>query len=199
MENNKKKGINYLDVELASKINKPDGTPDFEANQILSITYAPMRWANDELHYGSPVVLMCDTRSEKEVISAFLEYASLDGIWNFIPVGFNLPFDWRVILARAKVNGLSVPPLEQMYSAKPSIDLKPIATIAYHFEFKGIGLDRITNKEGSGNDVIDLYAKKDFEGIRRYIDQEYHATMQALEVFMRRFPEIINDIKSKKR
>lgn len=55
---------------------------------------------------------------------------------------------------------------------KPHTDLYPVGILINNGEFKGSGLDKITNKSHSGAAIPDWYNNKEYSKIESYIQQK---------------------------
>lgn len=188
----------YFDIETASMIDE-GYIPAYSKNPIACITYHSVGF--DEkgyLLYGNtPTILLDDTKSEKQIIQEFLKVAKLEKTWNFVPIGYNLPFDWMALKHRAEFYGFKVPPILEFYASKPCVELKPIAVLNKKLEFRGTGLGTITKKQGVGADFVEMHRKKDYKAIREYVTQEFQETMKALEFYIDYIRKMVGEYMNK--
>jgi len=98
-----------------------------------------------------------------------------------IPHGTNLIFDFTFLWAKFKKYELDVEPLDKYLYSKPVIDIKHTLIIANDLEFKGSGLDQMTNKKTNGRNIPIFYKNKEFDKIEGYIKQETESFIECLE------------------
>jgi hypothetical protein len=151
----------YLDLETSGI--------DAQHDQILTIQFQPLDRATGE-PIGALRILKAWESSEKQILAEFIaECRVLDPYpFAFIPVGFNLLFEWAFLKTRSLANGL--PEIDIL--ARPFIDLKAVGVLMRHGEFKGTSLDALTGKQGNGSQIAAWYVAGDFGSIVRYIEQE---------------------------
>ncbi len=85
-----------------------------------------------------------------------------------IPIGFNLQFEHSFFWQRCISNGLK--PIDVL--GRPFLDLRTVAVIMNRGEFKGSGLDNITNKPHGGGNIPQLYREKKYAEIESYVKRE---------------------------
>ena len=92
--------------------------------------------------------------------------------FDFIPVGYNLGFEHKFLLAKSsKYDDLF--PITIL--DRPCIDLRTIGVLMNKGEFKDSGLDKLTGKSHSGTPVIHWYDVKKYDEIENYIKNETEA------------------------
>lgn len=156
----------YLDTKTYCKSSQID----FKNDQIISITYQQMD-SRTGATKGALQVLKSWESSEEDILKKFYNIFKPEEPWEFIPVGFNLPFDFNSLFMRWSEYGIAnVSPL--YFSSHPYIDLKHVALLCNGGTFKGCTLEKFTGQVYSGDKVMDLYAKKNFKAIEKYIKDE---------------------------
>ena len=161
----------YLDIE----------TEGFnpETDKILTIQFQEVdRFGKSK---GSLIILKEWEMGEGEMIRTFYKKLFGFGVWDFIPIGTNLIFDLTFIWNKFKKYGLDVAPLDKYLYAKPIIDIKYSLIIANGFDFKGSGLDKMTNKETDGRNIPTFYKNKEFDKIEKYVVQETESFLECLQ------------------
>ena len=112
----------------------------------------------------SPIKILKEWESdEKTILKKFISDSGIDDGYkfSFIPIGFNLQFEHSFFWQRCISNGLK--PIDVL--GRPFLDLRTVAVIMNRGEFKGSGLDDITNKPHSGVNIPQWYEEK------KYADQ----------------------------
>ncbi len=151
----------YLDLETTGL----DPTKD----KIITIQFAELDSFTGE-QMGELEILKEWESDEKAILSRFVEDSGISdpNPFSFIPVGFNLQFDHRFLSQRCVSNGMESVDI----ASKPSIDLKPLAVMMNKGQFKGSGLDKITEKPHNGQQIPTWYGKKRYSEIENYVKIE---------------------------
>ena len=102
---------------------------------------------------------------EKTILKRFIEDFRPEYRWAFVPVGYGLSFEHKFFWQRCISNGLK--PIDVL--GRPFLDLKTVAVIMNRGEFKGAGLDNITNKPHGGGKIPQWYEEKKYAEIENYI------------------------------
>ena len=102
-------------------------------------------------------------------------------VWDMIPCGTNLIFDLTFLWAKFKKYELDVVSLDKYLYTKPVIDIKHTLIIANNLDFKGSGLDKMTNKETDGRNIPTFYKNKEFDKIEKYVVQEAESFLECLQ------------------
>ena len=151
----------YLDIETT-------GLDPLHA-KIITIQY--MELERNTAKPIAPLKILKEWESdEKTILKKFISDSGIaDGYkFSFIPIGFNLQFEHSFFWQRCISNGLK--PIDVL--GRPFLDLKTVAVIMNRGEFKGAGLDNITNKPHGGGNIPQLYGEKKYAEIESYIKKE---------------------------
>ena len=108
----------------------------------------------------------------------------------FIPVGYNLEFEHKFFWQRCMSNTLQ--PVDILN--RPFLDLKTVGVIMNRGEFKGSGLDKITNKPQSGKDIPRLYDEKNYGEIESYIKKETESFCEWLAKLYVKLPKLRDEL-----
>ncbi|MHA1328099.1 MAG: ribonuclease H-like domain-containing protein [Promethearchaeota archaeon] len=170
----------YFDIETYSILNKPDP----ENDKIITIQYQKIN-----LKTGEPidklVILKEWKSSEKDIVTLFYNKFLKIGKdyknkWKFVPVGFNLNFEWEFIIAKVrKYLGIKLSSKE-IYYDKPRVDLQPILVLLNGGVFRGASLDKFSNKPPNNKKIKGWYENKLYHKIEQYIENEVKAFLDLL-------------------
>lgn len=161
----------YFDIETYSKGEKPDPIED----KIITIQFIQI-----DLETGKPTgklqILKEYEQSEEEIVKFIHKWFFTRNPWNFIPIGFNLNFEWEFLAQKFKQYKICNMELSDFYKF-PQIDLKSLAVIK-NSSFIGAKLSSISNKQDDGNVIKEYYEKQEFEKIEKYIYEETKSFIQ---------------------
>lgn len=168
----------YFDIETYS----PEEKPNPERDKIVAIQFQRI-----DLRTGKPngelTILKEWESSEENIVKELFHQFFSDGtsVWNFIPVGFNLNFEWEFLIAKfEKYIGKKLTSRNLHYE-RPHLDLRPIVVLLNGGSFKGAKLDKFTSKPCDGKSIKDWYEKKEFDKIEEYIKNEADAVLEFLQ------------------
>jgi len=161
----------YLDIE----------TEGFNINsdKIISIQFQELdRWGKAS---GPLVILKEWESSEEEIVLQFYKKLFAKNVWSFIPVMCNSIFDLTFLWAKFEKYNLPLKyTLSEFIYKAPLIDIKYSLIIANNFEFKGSGLDQMTNKKADGRVIPIFYKNREFGKIEEYIKNETESFIECL-------------------
>lgn len=161
----------YLDIK----------TEGFDANlhKIISIQFQELdAWGKVK---GPLVILKEWEMGESDMIRTFYKKLFRNSNWDFVPIGINLIFDLTFLWAKFKRYELDVCPLDKYLYEKPLIDIKHTLIIANELEFKGAGLEKMTNKKADGKVVPIFYKNREFNRIESYLKDEAESFIKCLQ------------------
>lgn len=173
----------YLDLETTGI--------DPEKDDIVTIQFKKLGF-NCRISSDPLIILKSWESSEKEIVSKFHEFFMRDtNVWNFVPVGNNLIFEFKFLFSKFEKYGLHYPNLADYFYKKPNLDTRTILVISNYVEFKGSGLDRFTSKSQDGSKIPEMFKNKEYEKIEEYIGNEAKGFLDLLELCINKFPSII--------
>jgi hypothetical protein len=185
----------YLDLET-NTVRTPDDKIDFNKSQVISIAY---RKINTET--GDPIgdlnILKAWETNESYILNKFLEvfnpFDEKRSVWHFVPVGFNLSFDFLTLLSRWYANGVKVNATTMF--RHPNLDIQPVVVMFNHGIFKGATLGNFSTKQGNGGDIKALYEAKDYKAIEEYITLETDGFFSLYKTMVNNLPEFWKQVK----
>ena len=77
---------------------------------------------------------------------------------------------------------------------RPFLDLKTVGVIMNRGEFKGAGLDKLTNKPQSGKEIPRLYYEKNYGEIEKYIKIETESFCEWLAKLYVKLPKLRDEL-----
>lgn len=161
----------YFDIETTGL------TP--ENSELLTIQFQEI---NQEGYSIAPLIIHKSWEtSEKDIVEKIYHtlFSGKDK-WKFIPVGFNLIFDFTFLFGKFKKYNLPIPNLSDYLYEKPIWDMKYMVVMLNNMNFIGAKLNNFCNKAGDGRDVLEYHKNNEFDKIEEYIQQE---TKSFLELF----------------
>ena len=180
----------YLDIETTGL--------DELHNKITTIQYMELD-KNTGKAIGPLKILKEWESDEKTILTKFISDSGVDNgyMWDFVPFGFNLPFEHKFFLQRCKANDLEpVSILGEIGNPRPHIDLKLLALLKNQYEFKGSSLDFLTNKPRDGRHIPNLYAQKKYLEIEGYIKNEATEFISLCQWLSKDMPAILEKFRT---
>ena len=168
----------YFDIETYS----PGERPNPDKDKIISIQFQRINLATGK-PIGDLVILKEWESSEKEIVAELFDRFFHEGsqIWEFIPVGHNLNFEWEFLKTKfEKYLGKKFSSRDLHYS-RPYLDIKPILVLLNDGQFVGAKLDNFTKKSHDGRVIKEFYENKEFKKIEKYIKEEAEAFLEFLQ------------------
>lgn len=179
----------YFDIETYS----PKEEPNPETDKIITIQFQRI-----DLRTGEPkgdlIILKEWESSEKEIVTQFYNQFFRDelSIWNFVPVGFSLNFEWAFLALKFEQylgKKLTIRDLHK----RSHLDLKPIAVLLNGGNFKGASLDKFTDKPHDGRLVKKWYENKRFDKIEQYIKDESDSFLKFLRKIKKNIYKLVEE------
>ncbi len=151
----------YLDIETAGLNERQD--------KIITIQYQELERGTGR-PVGEVTVLKEWELGERSMLSSLIATTAIAGTYtfDFVPVGYNLGFEHKFLLARSRLHGL--PRIDVL--SHPCIDLHGTGIMMNHGEFKNSGLDKMTGKKQSGRQISEWYETRQYSMIEEYIRDE---------------------------
>ena len=173
----------YLDIETTGL--------DPLQSKIITIQYMELE-RNTAKPVGPLNILKEWESDEKTILKKFISDSGVADIYPFafIPVGFNLPFEHKFFWQRCMSNALQ--PVDIL--DRPFLDLKTVGVIMNRGEFKGAGLDKLTNKPQSGKEIPRLYYEKNYGEIEKYIKIETESFCEWLAKLYVKLPKLRDEL-----
>ena len=167
----------YFDIETTGL--------DPRCSKLCTIQYQALS-PKDGSPVGDLVILKEWKSSEKEML---LEFSSVfSPIWDFVPIGENLLFDFNFLNHKMKQHTGKEYGL-QFFANKPFIDIKHILVVKNRGSFKGY--NHCLGKTGGGSYVPTWYQNGDYDKIEDYIRKEAGCFVNAYMAIAKEIPKIL--------
>lgn len=175
----------YLDIETTGL------NPAIDS--IITIQFTQLE-RNTGKQLTPITILKAWESSEKNILEQFIKLTTVTDPYPFafIPVGFNLHFERNFILTRTTQHNIL--PIDIF--AHPTIDLRSIGILMNRGEFKGSGLDKITNKPHSGNIIPQWIVENNYSAIENYITTETIEFIKLHSWLLKTMPELLERFKN---
>jgi hypothetical protein len=167
----------YLDIETTGL--------DENNDQIITIQYQKVSVATGE-PIGSLVILKAWEYGEENIVKE-IAALMLEDLWNFVPMGNNLTFEFKFLSAKIR-KYLNKEIDVEYFVTRPHIDIKPIMILANGGKFKGCHL--VLGKKANGGIVPIWYQEGKFDLIEEYIEDETKYFLQ----FVSKAQEILGNV-----
>lgn len=175
----------YLDIETTGFNPKKD--------KIISIQYVKV-WNNGMVIDNEKLVILKEWESSEEnIINKFYKVFMTENKWEFIPIMQNHIFDLTFLFEKFKKYGLKTPNLAEFIYDKPLIDIKYMLVMCNGLNFKGSGLDMMTNKATDGREIPQFYTRKKYKEIEKYIVDETKCFLEFFQKCMLKLPKLIKE------
>ncbi len=161
---------------------------DYKNDEILTIQFQRLDSRTGE-KAGDLTILKSWESSERDILEKFHSIFCPQDPWEFVPIGFNLSFDFFSLLYRWRKISIEVSP-KILFSEHPYIDVKSILVIFNGGSFKGATLEKFIGKRGSGLKVSEWYRKKDYASAQKYIEDEADRFILFYQFLIQRLPGV---------
>lgn len=174
----------YFDIETCSRNDKPN----MESDNIIAITYQQIDSRTGKVKDKLNILKAWES-SEEEILRKFYLIFNPKQKWVFLPIGFNLSFDFTSLIFRWRKIGLEVTARE-MFVEHPYIDMQHILLICNNGSFSGCSLEKFTGKKESGSNVIKYYDCRDYLAIQNYIEDEADRFIKLYQYLLQKLPQV---------
>lgn len=165
-------GLHYFDIETLGFNPKEDRIisvqiqPIFDNGEPRGALEIYKSFGSGGNQNGIPETLY----TEDDIVSMMWNKLMCGSVWDFIPVGFNLKFDFKFLNTKFKEAGREFDTIDLF--DRPYIDLHPLAVLINKGSFKNSGLDHVSEKMEDGKNIPEWYRKREYDKIEAYVKQE---------------------------
>jgi hypothetical protein len=182
----------YFDIETASKDpNDPNrkANCDPKTGKIITIQYQKV-----DPETGVPTEPLTilkeweNEHSERIILEKFKPLIT-GNCWEFIPLGYNLWFEFKFL--KQKFNeyfNIDFP--AEDFIGRPKNDLQLIGVILNKGEFKGAKLNSFTDKEHDGSKIPIWYWERKYDAIVDYVVKESDAFLKFWQEIKSQLPQM---------
>ena len=174
----------YFDIETCSRTKDPD----FSNDQIIAITYQQIDSRTGEVKDKLNILKSWES-SEMEILKKFYLLFNPGEKWKFVPIGFNLTFDFTSLICRYRKFGIEVN-ARNLFAEHPYIDIQHVLLMCNKGSFGGCTLEKFAGKKYSGSKVIEWYDNKDYPAIKNYIEDEADGFLKLYRFLIQRLPNL---------
>ena len=175
----------YFDIETYSAGDKPNEKTD----KIISIQFQKI-----DIKTGEPLgklqILREWEESEESIVKFIHRWFFKRNVWQFIPIGFNLNFEWKFLAEKFKQYNLDTRDYGEFLDF-PQIDIKFLAVIKKG-TFIGASLSSISSKEKDGSVIKEFYENKEFKNIEEYIENETKGFLELYQKIAKNIDNVID-------
>ena len=157
----------YFDIETYS----PGDKPNPETDKIITIQFQRIDLKTGKATGKLQILKEWEEGSEKKMLEFIHKWFFKQNPWRFIPVGFNLNFEFKFLVSKFKEYGIDNKELGYYLENFPQIDLKSLAVIKKG-SFVGASLSSISDKRDDGHVIKEYYENKEYDKIIDYIEFE---------------------------
>lgn len=189
--------IYYLDIETTGI--------DPESDKIITIQFLPRNIESynslnmpETFSWGKLTILEEWESSEENIVKILHGLLIKKGVWDFIPFGTNLMFEFNFLFKKFKKYNLNCPEFLDWIYKKPFIDIRSTLLLCNDLSFKNSGLDKFSDKKIDGSQIPEWYKKKEYNKILDYIEKETDSFKNLVDKCLNEFPKIIKKKDEKK-
>lgn len=159
----------------------------------LSDKITTIQWQRLNGFTGEPIgdlnILKEWESSEKEILERFLPIFKCEYIFDFIPIGKNLWFDFKFLGYRAEKCGLKGLDMRYFFD-RPHVDLKHVLVMINQGRF--LGYDKVIGEEDSliVVDVPKLYREGKYSEMIKYVKEEAKIFTTAYQILKKQMPSL---------
>ena len=180
----------YFDIETAPSDpndSKEKANLDPKTGKIITIQYQEV-----DPKTGMPIAPLTilkewEKESSEQIILEKFKPLITCGCWDFIPLGYNLWFEFKFLKHKFKEYFNMDFPAED-FIGRPKNDLHLIGVILNEGNFRGSGLDSFTDKEHGGSKVPIWYREKNYDAIVDYVEKETDAFLKFWQSIKKELP-----------
>ena len=166
----------YLDIETTGL--------DENNDKIITIQFQKISvFTSEQL---SPLVILKEWEHSEETIVKEIASMVEGEVWDFVPVGNNLTFEFKFLAAKIR-KYLQKDINAEYFISRPHIDIKSVMILANGGRFKGSGL--VLGKKKDGSNIPIWYKEGKFNLIEEYIQDETTCFLQ----FIGKAKQLLND------
>jgi hypothetical protein len=174
----------YFDIETYGKGDKVD----FDKDEIITIQYQQID-SRTGIAKSPLTILKAWESSEQDILKKFYTIFAPNELWNFIPVGFNLSYDFAKLILRYKLVNINLS-ARLIFSEHPYLDIRPLVIFLNGGMFKGATLENYAGKDCSGERIKGWYEAKDYNSITKYIENETKCFLSLYQYLIKILPDI---------
>ncbi len=175
----------YFDIETYS----PNEKPDPQTDKILTIQFQKI-----DLKTGEPLgklqILKEWDEGEEEMLKFLYKWFFQRNPWQFVPVGFNLNFEWKFLSSKFQQYGIDNKEIRNFVEEYPQIDLKVLAVLKQR-TFIGASLSSISDKKDDGYVIKEYYEAKEYDKIIEYVEDESKSFIELYKKIVEKIDDII--------
>jgi DNA polymerase elongation subunit (family B) len=175
----------YFDIETYS----PHEVPDPKTDKIITIQFQKIEIKTGK-KVGELQILKEWEEGEEAIIKFIHKWFFKRNPWQFIPIGFNLNFEWKFLSEKFKHYNLDTLELGDFLEKYPQIDLKVLAVLKKG-TFMGSSLSYISQKEDDGYVIKEYYEHKEYDKIEKYIKDETDAFIELYQKIIKNIDTIL--------